>query len=152
MLVYNSGIARDNLLMWMTKDEWNSVISTNLNGFFNVTRQVVFAMLKARRGRDRGDLLRWPGGATRPGELLPPGLPHLAGSGRRSSRPPALGLAYGRHHTWQVTFRAIGNHRIPLVFWSSHISRLSQAAPKCLPTHQETHAQTLGLGTACLFA
>lgn len=51
VLVYNSGIARDNLLMWMTKDEWNSVISTNLNGFFNVTRQVVFAMLKARRGR-----------------------------------------------------------------------------------------------------
>jgi 3-oxoacyl-[acyl-carrier protein] reductase len=51
VLVYNSGIARDNLLMWMTKDEWNSVISTNLNGFFNVTRQVVFAMLKAKRGR-----------------------------------------------------------------------------------------------------
>lgn len=51
VLVYNSGIARDNLLMWMTKDEWNSVISTNLNGFFNVTRQVVFAMLKAKKGR-----------------------------------------------------------------------------------------------------
>ena len=51
VLVFNSGIARDNLLMWMTKDEWNSVISTNLNGFFNVTRQVVFAMLKAKKGR-----------------------------------------------------------------------------------------------------
>ncbi len=51
VLVYNSGISRDNLLMWMTKDEWNSVLSTNLNGFFNVTRQVVFAMLKAKRGR-----------------------------------------------------------------------------------------------------
>lgn len=51
VLVYNAGIARDNLLMWMTKDEWNSVVSTNLNGFFNVTRQVVFAMLKAKRGR-----------------------------------------------------------------------------------------------------
>jgi 3-oxoacyl-[acyl-carrier protein] reductase len=37
--------------MWMTKDEWGSVISTNLNGFFNVTRAVVFAMLKAKRGR-----------------------------------------------------------------------------------------------------
>jgi 3-oxoacyl-[acyl-carrier protein] reductase len=35
----------------MTKDEWGSVISTNLNGFFNVTRAVVFAMLKAKRGR-----------------------------------------------------------------------------------------------------
>lgn len=51
VLVYNSGISRDNLLMWMTKDEWNSVLSTNLNGFFNVTRSVVFAMLKAKRGR-----------------------------------------------------------------------------------------------------
>ncbi len=51
VLVYSAGIARDNLLMWMTKDEWNSVVSTNLNGFFNVTRQVVFSMLKAKRGR-----------------------------------------------------------------------------------------------------
>jgi len=51
VLVYNSGIARDNLLMWMTPEEWHSVISTNLDGFFNVTRQVVFAMLKAKKGR-----------------------------------------------------------------------------------------------------
>lgn len=51
VLVYNSGISRDNLLMWMTKDEWRSVLSTNLDGFFNVTRPVVFAMLKAKRGR-----------------------------------------------------------------------------------------------------
>jgi 3-oxoacyl-[acyl-carrier protein] reductase len=51
VLVYNAGISRDNLLMWMTRDEWNSVIATNLNGFFNVTRAVIFAMLKAKRGR-----------------------------------------------------------------------------------------------------
>jgi 3-oxoacyl-[acyl-carrier protein] reductase len=51
VLVYNSGISRDNLLMWMTRDEWNSVMTTNLNGFFHVTRAVVFAMLKAKRGR-----------------------------------------------------------------------------------------------------
>ncbi len=51
VLVYNSGISRDNLLMWMTRDEWNSVLSTNLDGFFNVTRQVIFGMLKAKRGR-----------------------------------------------------------------------------------------------------
>jgi 3-oxoacyl-[acyl-carrier protein] reductase len=51
VLVYNSGISRDNLLMWMTKDEWNSVLSTNLTGFFNVARGVVFSMLKAKRGR-----------------------------------------------------------------------------------------------------
>jgi 3-oxoacyl-[acyl-carrier protein] reductase len=51
VLVYNSGIARDNLLMWMTRDEWDSVLTTNLDGFFNVTKPVVFAMLKAKRGR-----------------------------------------------------------------------------------------------------
>lgn len=51
VLVYNSGIARDNLLMWMSREEWDAVVSTNLGGFFNVTRQVVFSMLKAKRGR-----------------------------------------------------------------------------------------------------
>lgn len=51
VLVYNSGISRDNLLMWMTRDEWKSVLSTNLDGFFHVTRPVVFGMLKAKRGR-----------------------------------------------------------------------------------------------------
>ena len=51
VLVYNSGIARDNLLMWMTREEWDTVLTTNLDGFFNVTRQVVFPMLKAKRGR-----------------------------------------------------------------------------------------------------
>jgi 3-oxoacyl-[acyl-carrier protein] reductase len=51
VLVYNSGISRDNLLMWMTKEEWGSVLSTNLNGFFNVARAAVFSMLKVKRGR-----------------------------------------------------------------------------------------------------
>jgi len=51
VVVYNSGISRDNLLMWMTKDEWNSVLSTNLDGFFNVSRAVIFSMLKAKQGR-----------------------------------------------------------------------------------------------------
>ena len=36
VLVYNAGISRDNLLMWMTRDEWDSVLSTNLDGFYNV--------------------------------------------------------------------------------------------------------------------
>lgn len=51
VLVYNSGISRDNLLMWMTEDEWQSVLSTNLDGFFHVGRAVIFSMLKAKRGR-----------------------------------------------------------------------------------------------------
>ena len=51
VLVYNAGIARDNLMVWMTKKEWDSVLSTNLDGFFNVTRTVLFSMLKAKKGR-----------------------------------------------------------------------------------------------------
>ncbi len=51
VLVYNAGVTRDNLLMWMNKEEWDTVISTNLDGFYNVTRTVLFPMLKAKRGR-----------------------------------------------------------------------------------------------------
>ncbi len=51
VLVYNSGITRDNLMVWMTKEEWGSVISTNLDGFYNVTRAVLFSMLRAKAGR-----------------------------------------------------------------------------------------------------
>lgn len=51
VLVYNAGITRDNLLMWMTQEEWHRVLSTNLDGFFNVTRTVLFSMLAAKRGR-----------------------------------------------------------------------------------------------------
>jgi len=50
-VVYNAGITRDNLLVWMTKEEWEDVISTNLDGFFHVMRAVLFPMLHARRGR-----------------------------------------------------------------------------------------------------
>jgi 3-oxoacyl-[acyl-carrier protein] reductase len=50
-VVYNAGITRDNLLMWMTREEWDSVLATNLDGFYNVTRSVLFSMLRARRGR-----------------------------------------------------------------------------------------------------
>lgn len=51
VLVYNAGITRDNLLMWMTKQEWDDVLATNLDGFFNVTRAVLFFLLKAKKGR-----------------------------------------------------------------------------------------------------
>lgn len=51
VLVYNSGITRDNLLVWMTKEEWDDVLTTNLDGFFNVTRTVLMSMLKERKGR-----------------------------------------------------------------------------------------------------
>jgi 3-oxoacyl-[acyl-carrier protein] reductase len=49
--VYNAGIARDNLMVWMTKAEWDAVIATDLNGFYNVTHTVLFPMLRDKRGR-----------------------------------------------------------------------------------------------------
>lgn len=49
--VYNVGIARDNLMVWLTKEEWDSVLSTNLDGFYNVTHMVLFPMLREKRGR-----------------------------------------------------------------------------------------------------
>lgn len=50
-VVYNSGVTRDKLLVWMTEEDWRTVLSTNLDGFYNVTRAVVFPMIRARRGR-----------------------------------------------------------------------------------------------------
>jgi len=51
VVVFNAGVARDNLLVWMSKEEWDSVLGTNLDGFFNVMRAVLFPMLRNRRGR-----------------------------------------------------------------------------------------------------
>ncbi len=51
VLVFNSGISRDNLMVWMTKDEWDSVLNTNLDGFYNVVHTVLFSMLKEKKGR-----------------------------------------------------------------------------------------------------
>lgn len=50
-VVYNAGITRDNLLMWMKRSEWDEVLRTNLDGFFNVSRAVIFHMLRAKKGR-----------------------------------------------------------------------------------------------------
>jgi 3-oxoacyl-[acyl-carrier protein] reductase len=51
VVVYNSGIAKDNLLAFMGKDEWDSVIRVNLDGFYNVMNPVIFEMLAKKRGR-----------------------------------------------------------------------------------------------------
>lgn len=51
VVVYNAGIARDNLMMWMTKEEWDHVMATNLDGFYNVIHPVLFPMLREKRGR-----------------------------------------------------------------------------------------------------
>lgn len=51
ILVNNAGIRKDNLMLWMTTGEWNSVINTNLHSFFYVTRLVLKGMLIKKSGR-----------------------------------------------------------------------------------------------------
>ena len=51
ILVNNAGITRDNLLLRMKPDEWDSVIETNLSALYRTTRACLRGMMKARRGR-----------------------------------------------------------------------------------------------------
>lgn len=51
VLVNNAGIRKDNLLVFMDVNDWNHVINTNLNGFFNVTKPVIREMLLNKFGR-----------------------------------------------------------------------------------------------------
>ena len=49
-VVLNAGIARDAAFPAMTDDEWDSVIETDLGGFYNVLRPTVMPMVSARKG------------------------------------------------------------------------------------------------------
>jgi 3-oxoacyl-[acyl-carrier protein] reductase len=51
VLVNNAGILKDALLVWMSVEEWQSVINTTLLGFFLVTKSVLLGMLKRKSGR-----------------------------------------------------------------------------------------------------
>jgi acetoacetyl-CoA reductase len=51
VLVNNAGITRDTMFHKMTKQQWDEVIGTNLNGLFNVTRQVWESMRARKFGR-----------------------------------------------------------------------------------------------------
>jgi 3-oxoacyl-[acyl-carrier protein] reductase len=51
VLVNNAGIRKDNLLVFMTDEEWHGVMDTTVNGFFYVTRLVVKRMIARRYGR-----------------------------------------------------------------------------------------------------
>ena len=51
VIVNNAGITKDNLFMWMKKEDWSSVIDTSLNGFFNVTNHLIQKLLVNRYGR-----------------------------------------------------------------------------------------------------
>ncbi|MDO6514348.1 MULTISPECIES: 3-oxoacyl-ACP reductase FabG [unclassified Neptuniibacter] len=51
ILVNNAGITRDNILMRMKDDEWDSVLNTNLNSVFRLVKGCLRGMTKARWGR-----------------------------------------------------------------------------------------------------
>jgi 3-oxoacyl-[acyl-carrier protein] reductase len=51
VIVNNAGITKDGLFMWMPKEDWQNVIDTSLNGFFNVTNHLIQKMLRNRFGR-----------------------------------------------------------------------------------------------------
>jgi 3-oxoacyl-[acyl-carrier protein] reductase len=51
ILVNNAGITRDNLMLRMDDDEWDSVIETNLTAAFRLTRACLKPMFRARYGR-----------------------------------------------------------------------------------------------------
>ena len=51
VLVNNAGITRDQLLLRMKREDWDSVLATNLTGTFLCTQAVLRTMLKQRSGR-----------------------------------------------------------------------------------------------------
>ena len=51
VLVNNAGFRKDNLMIFMSNEDWNSIINTHLNGFFYTTRRVLKSMLSKRYGR-----------------------------------------------------------------------------------------------------
>lgn len=51
VLVNNAGITRDNLIMRMKDDEWQSILDTNLSSVFRLSKACLRPMVKARQGR-----------------------------------------------------------------------------------------------------
>ena len=51
VFVNNAGIRKDNLLIWMEKNEWDAVMDTNLKGFFNICQAVLQPMILKKNGR-----------------------------------------------------------------------------------------------------
>lgn len=48
--VNNAGISKDNLLLRMTAEQWDEVMDVNLKSVFNITKQVIRPMMKAKSG------------------------------------------------------------------------------------------------------
>lgn len=50
ILINNLGITRDNLFFWMTDEEWEEVLETNLNGMFRITKALLPKFIKNKGG------------------------------------------------------------------------------------------------------
>ncbi len=50
ILINNAGITRDNLLLRMSKEDWDTIIKVNLDSVFNLTKAVIKPMMKAKSG------------------------------------------------------------------------------------------------------
>lgn len=51
VLVNNAGIKRDNIMVFISPEDWHRVLDITVDGFYNVTRHVVKNMLSKRKGR-----------------------------------------------------------------------------------------------------
>ena len=51
ILVNNAGITRDGLLVRMKTEDWRQVLTTNLDGMFYITREIITGMIRRRYGR-----------------------------------------------------------------------------------------------------
>ena len=50
ILINNAGITKDNLMLRMSKEDWDTIIRVNLDSVFNLTKAVVKPMMKAKSG------------------------------------------------------------------------------------------------------
>ena len=51
VLVNNAGIRKDNLMVFISPEDWNRVLDITVDGFYNVTRNIVKSMVRKRKGR-----------------------------------------------------------------------------------------------------
>jgi 3-oxoacyl-[acyl-carrier protein] reductase len=68
VVVSNAGITRDGLMAMLSEDEWQSVLDTNLGGFFHVVKACLRPMLRRRSGRIIG-IASVSGQAGNPGQV-----------------------------------------------------------------------------------
>jgi 3-oxoacyl-[acyl-carrier protein] reductase len=51
VLINNAGVTRDNLIMRMKEEDWDTVINVNLKGVFNCSKAIIRSMMRQRYGR-----------------------------------------------------------------------------------------------------